>query len=367
MKEWLEQKRWVNNMKKILLVDDSALMRRVLSDIINGTNEYIVAYTAANGVEGLNLIKTHDDIMAVFCDIHMPQMNGTELLKEVKTNGYTVPFVMISSSEDVNDTITALDLGALEFIKKPEKIFDRNMSEYAKNVVKALKMADEVSKKSKNRTDISSNVTSTKTYSSESKKIIPSKKRNINKKTLIALVCSTGGPKALQQVIPKLPKDLSVPMVLVQHMPANFTATMAERLNELSQINVKEAEDGELLKAGTVYIAKGGTHLTVKNDRIVFSDAPPVVGLKPCGNLMYESLINCDYEEIICVVLTGMGADGTKGIVKLSKQKKVYVIAQDEQSSTVYGMPRAIYESGVTDLVCSLGNIADEIVKKVGV
>jgi two-component system chemotaxis response regulator CheB len=175
----------------------------------------------------------------------------------------------------------------------------------------------------------------------------------------------------LQFVLPKLPENLATPITLVQHMPAGFTSSLASRLNDLSKISVVEANDGDRLKPGVCYIAKGGTHLTVFADRngdyVRFDDSPPVVGLKPCGNIMYNSLVNSDYDEIICVILTGMGADGTKGILELAKHKKVYVIAQDEESSTVYGMPKAIYEKGVVDVVCSIDDVADEITKKVGV
>ena len=188
---------------------------------------------------------------------------------------------------------------------------------------------------------------------------------------LIALVSSTGGPKALRTVIPMLPKNLAAPIVMVQHMPANFTTTLAERLDELSEINVSEVNGGEQVKRGNVYLCRGGKHLKVINKNnghyLELDDSPPVVGLKPCGNIMYDSLVDSGYDEIICVVLTGMGADGTNGIVNLSKNKKVYVIAQDEASSTVYGMPRAIYEKGMCDVVCDINDIAKEIIKKVGV
>lgn len=190
-------------------------------------------------------------------------------------------------------------------------------------------------------------------------------------KKLVAIVSSTGGPRALQQIIPKLPKNLAAPVLVVQHMPEGFTNTLSIRLNQLSRVNVREAQDGEPVEAGNVYIAKGGKHLVLECKkscvRIKLDDSEPVVGLKPCGNNMYESLCNMPYDEIICVVLTGMGADGKEGIQKLSKHKDIYVIAQDKKSSTVYGMPKAVYESNITDKVCDINDIADEIVKKVGV
>lgn len=197
------------------------------------------------------------------------------------------------------------------------------------------------------------------------------KHRQKNGKKLVALVCSTGGPRALQSVIPKLPKNLAAPVVLVQHMPEGFTKTLAMRLNEQSAVSVKEAAEGDVLKNGHVYIAKGGTHLalheTAKGCEVFFDETPPIGGLKPCGNVMLSSLSHVSYDEIICVILTGMGADGTKGTQELAKHKPVYVIAQDEASSTVYGMPKAIRDAGLCDCVCDLQQIAEEITKKVGV
>ncbi len=373
-------------MKKILVIDDSALMRRVMSDIIGNTNEYIVAYTAANGVEGLKIIEEKDDIVAIFCDINMPKMNGLELLKIIKSKGIETPFIIISAQGDAKDTFTALELGAMEFIKKPNRIFVD--VEFREKINKALFIASSVNDKDgvvdatykSYRTKKSVQNTDRQETGNKVHNIHTNKERfkdvsnsfNVKTKKLVALVCSTGGPKALQSVIPKLPKNLAAPMLVVQHMPAGFTDTMARRLDELSAISVKEAAEGDVLKNGVVYIAKGGTHLAVREEHgkvsIYFDDTPPIGGLKPCGNIMYSSICNlfC-YDEIVCVVLTGMGADGTKGITELSGHKKLHVIAQDEKSSTVYGMPKAIYETGLTDVVCDLDEITEEIIKKVGV
>ena len=189
---------------------------------------------------------------------------------------------------------------------------------------------------------------------------------------LIALACSTGGPKALQQVIPFLPKELDAPVVLVQHMPMGFTRSMAERLNEISKVSVKEAEEGEILQKGCVYVAPGGKHIEVAKmadgkHKITFNDMPAIGGLKPCANIMYDSLTKTGYDEIVCVVLTGMGADGTSGILSLEKRKSIYVISQDAKSCVVYGMPKAVYDAGVVDEVVPLTEVAATITKRVGV
>ena len=188
---------------------------------------------------------------------------------------------------------------------------------------------------------------------------------------LVVIACSTGGPKALHQVIPKLPSDLPVPVAVVQHMPPMFTAALAERLNESSDIVVKEAAEGEPLEAGTVYLAKGGSHLKVRSacggSFFYYSDEEPREGVKPCANYLYESLVDCNYSEIICVVLTGMGADGTEGIRNLKKEKKVFVITQDEKTCTIYGMPKSVERSGLADRVVPLEAIAKEIIESTGV
>lgn len=207
-----------------------------------------------------------------------------------------------------------------------------------------------------------------------SPKVNPSRFTNIKSgsKKVVALACSTGGPKSLQQVIPMLPKNLDAGVVLVQHMPAGFTASLAARLNEISDINVKEGADGDVIQKGWVYIAPGGKHIEVVKKAseyvIKLNDEPPIDGLRPCANVMYKSLVQCNYDEITCVVLTGMGADGTEGIKTLSaSHKKIHVIAQDEDSCVVYGMPKAIAQTGLVDEVVPLNKIAETITKNVGV
>lgn len=175
----------------------------------------------------------------------------------------------------------------------------------------------------------------------------------------------------MQSVIPKLPKDLDAPVVLVQHMPKGFTNSLAARLNEMSQVEVKEAADGDILQKGWVYIAPGGKQMRIQksgtNYKIVTTDEPDRDGLKPCANIMYESLVGSSFDEITCVVLTGMGADGTMGIGALGEKNNIYVISQDEATSVVYGMPRAVAEAKLSDEVQPLEKIADAVTKNVGV
>ena len=177
---------------------------------------------------------------------------------------------------------------------------------------------------------------------------------------VVAIASSTGGPKALQKLIPLLPKELNAPVLLVQHMPAGFTEALASRLNDLSRVTVKEAEEGDILQKGCVYLARGGRHMNVvrclRGHMIHYTDEPPREGVRPCANYMYESLADSAYDLIVCAVLTGMGADGTAGIA-----------AQDEDSCTVYGMPKCIIKSGLALVGIPLERIAQEIIKNVGV
>lgn len=189
---------------------------------------------------------------------------------------------------------------------------------------------------------------------------------------LLMIACSTGGPQALHKVVPKITKALPVPVVIVQHMPYGFTAPLAERLSEKSVVKAKEAEEGELLRKNMIYIAPGGRHLEIVNDpsgalKAHVYDGPQVNSLKPCADVTFRSVRKCNVNNILCVVLTGMGMDATTGIAELSTVKNIYVISQDEQSSVVYGMPKAVKEAGLSNEVEPLSNIAESIMRKLGV
>lgn len=186
------------------------------------------------------------------------------------------------------------------------------------------------------------------------------------------IASSTGGPKALHTLIPMLDKNLDAPVVIVQHMPQGFTASLASRLNECSDITVTEAKHGEYLQKGHVYLAKGGKHLEVRqNDSGLFylqeNEDEPINGLRPCADITLQSLKQIKIDSILCVVLTGMGADGYLGIKELKKVHNVYAIAQTKESCVVYGMPKAIVEHGLADKVLPLEQISKEINKIAGV
>lgn len=359
--------------KNVLIIDDSALMRKVLSDIINESDKYIVKYQAANGKLGLDIICENHDIDVVFLDINMPVMGGLQLLEELNKKNICINIIIFSSiaSQYGYETIKALELGALDFIKKPDKISQVKEDDFKEKVLEMLLIACKVKARPKDKEERA--FPKEKIEVSEVTTNFISKRTDwkCSGKTVVALACSTGGPKSLQMVIPYLPKNLNAPVVLVQHMPVGFTESLAKRLNELSAVTVEEAADGTCIEKGHVYIAKGGNHMEVFSDRgknsIKLNQNPPINALRPCANVMYNSLCNSDYDEVICVVLTGMGADGKAGIEELKKHKKVHVIAQDEESCVVYGMPRAVNEAGLSDEILPLNKIAMAITDKAGV
>ena len=387
--------------KKILIVDDSALMRRVFCDIINSDDRFEVVNTATDGAEGFKYICSKE-FDAVVLDVYMPKMTGLQMLEEMQKSRVSAKVLMASTTtgEGARETLDALSLGAIDFIKKPENVADARVDSFSRRFLELLDTvckapmpkftgAVRASRQSgaqtfQKRFDVNIHTTADQLHRDReavkstltSKSSVPAniKLRDVTlsgRKRIVAIASSTGGPRALQDVIPYLPANLQAPVLLVQHMPSGFTATLAERLNEISPIKVTEAKNGDMLQAGHVYIAAGGKHMNVEKKGtfhyIKYSDEPTREGVKPCANYMYESLAQCDYDEVVCVVLTGMGADGTAGIKNLDNSKVTYIIAQDQDTSTVYGMPKSIAMTGLVSEVVPLDHIADRIIKNVGV
>ena len=277
-------------MKKILVVDDSALMRRVLCDIIEKDKRFQVADRARNGLEALKLLEknTYD---AVVLDVNMPQMTGLQLLKELQKRKIPARVMMASTDtkEGAKTTMDALELGALDFVHKPTNAIDCRESDFVATFLRTL---DGVVQ---SRAPVFE-----KTFTMESLKatrqvveIVRKHSSSIVGSRIVAIASSTGGPKALHSVVTKLPKNLKAPVVIVQHMPAGFTESLAERLNSLSELTVSEGRDGEVLESGHVYIAKGGRHLNIDAKAggkhvIRYSDEPTREGVRPCANYMYD-------------------------------------------------------------------------------
>lgn len=357
-------------MKKVLVVDDSALMRRVICDIINADARFQVTDRATNGEEALGLLmrRTYD---AVILDVNMPKMTGIELLKELRNRKIPARVIMASTDtkEGAKTTLDALSLGAIDFVHKPDNASDCKDGVFNVRLMNILEAVCE-SKAS----DFTENSVDEQERKAANRKLIELASKATRSRTgrmVVAIASSTGGPRALQDVVPLIPPSLKAPVVIVQHMPAGFTASLAERLDSLSECTVTEAQDGDILEDGHVYIAKGGKHLNIDSTagqfKVRYSDEPTREGVKPSANYMYESLAETTAERILCVVMTGMGADGTKGIEYLKQHKNIFVITQDQDSCTVYGMPRSTYQAGLSNQVVTLKQIAQEIIMNVGV
>ena len=355
--------------KKILVVDDSALMRRVLCDIINSDERFHVVARATNGLEAFDLL-SRNQYDAVVLDVNMPKMNGLELLEELQK--FKIPARVVMASTDTREgaktTLDALELGALDFVHKPDSAADCRGESFRNKLIRILEVA------ANSRMPVFESAEKIQEVRQTTSKMVDIARRFSGKtpgSKVVAIASSTGGPKALQSVIPRLPAELDAPVLLVQHMPKGFTASLAERLNELSSIRVKEAQEGDVLENGTVYVAMGGMHMNVRNVGgrylIHYSDEPNREGVKPCANYMYESLADSRFDKIVCVVMTGMGADGTEGIKNLEARKKVHVISQNQETCTVYGMPKAVVTAGLSDQEVPLDQIAQEIILNVGV
>lgn len=360
--------------KKVLVVDDSALMRRVFCDIINNDERFEVADRAINGLEALECLKRRS-YDAVVLDINMPKMNGLELLRELRRQKISAK-VMLASTEAADGaavTMEALSLGALDFIQKPGGISDCCMSSFKEKLLGILSAVADSKGSSLDAVPVA--VAASRPAGREPRDTGRENVRikgSMSGEKIVAMASSTGGPRALQAVLPYLPKHLDAPVLLVQHMPREFTASLAERLNDLSSVKVKEAVEGEELCKGTVYLSMGGQHMTVRKTGmgrhvIHYTDEPAREGVKPSANYMYESLSDSSFDHVICVVMTGMGADGTAGIRSLKEHKSICVIAQNQETCTVYGMPKSVVNAGLSDREVPLEQIAHEIVLRVGV
>lgn len=352
--------------KKVLIIDDSALMRRTISDIINSDALLEVKDTANNGQEALDVLLVGRRYDVILVDINMPKMNGVQFLKELNKYRIRIPVLIVSSiaSESATETIEALSLGAFDFVKKPNAVAGQDMDDFKKDLLMRVYVAcglrvDSTERKKK----------------VEAPKALPKKHMTpvgSSGKRLVVIASSTGGPRALQSVIPYFPANFPYPIVIVQHMPRGFTSSLASRLDVLSPLTVKEAQDGEEIKAGYVYIAQGGMQcelLEQGNGTFVLSekDKPARGGLKPCADIFLESLPETSLDRFVCGVLTGMGSDGCKGIQYVKRYKEMKVVAQNEDTCVVYGMPRAVAEAGVVDEVVPLEEVANTMIKQLGV
>jgi two-component system chemotaxis response regulator CheB len=351
-------------MIKVLVVDDSAFMRKLITDILESSPGINVVNTAANGLEALEQVKAcKPDVITL--DLEMPVMDGISCLKEIQKIT-DAPVIMLSAHTRSGEkaTIRALDAGAMDFITKPEGFLEILSEEKKKEIIEKIKIAGNIGRK--------------RSYVKErilDKPVDPIEYKGAGShelKTLIAIGASTGGPRALQEIVPYMPANIPAALLIVQHMPSGFTKSLAERLNALSHIIVKEGEDGEVIKPGYAYIAPGDFHMEVNCKpggtlKIKLTKDAPVQGHRPSVDVMMNSVAKTKFPSVIGIILTGMGSDGKEGIMNLKSINNGTIISQDEQTCVVYGMPKSAVSTGMVDVVAPLDKIAGIIVRRMGV
>lgn len=348
-------------MIKVLIVDDSALIRKLLTDIITSDNRITVVGTASNGKEALEKIETlKPDIVTL--DIEMPVMNGIATLKQIMLR-FNIPVIIISSltTEGAELTLKALDEGAIDFLPKPENVFTINQNHIKEQIIMKIIAGSK-----------------SKAYWQKHPQTLykPQTSKNILETMdgefsyIVTIGTSTGGPRALQSILAEIPWDINATILVVQHMPANFTKSLANRLDSSSNLKIKEAEDGDILQRGHCYIAPGDYHMLVAEESnnlvIKLNQEPQIMGLRPTVDKLMDSVSKITRFSKIAIILTGMGSDGKEGIIKM-KESNSYTIAQDESTSVVYGMPKAAISTNYIDEILPLDKIANRIINKVGV
>lgn len=346
-------------MIRVLIVDDSAFMRNTLSSMISSDHEIQVVGIARDGIEAIEKVALlKPDIVTL--DVEMPRMGGIEALKQIMEK-YPVPVLMVSSltTEGAGITLDALDMGAVDFIPK-------NLSDLSINIVKIKDiLIDKIKKIGKRGLVKSPRKPSAMRLKMPEQGVYTSRRRI----SIVAIGSSTGGPRALQNIISLIPKDFPVPIVIAQHMPPVFTKPFAERLNQLSAIEVKEAEDGEPIRKGIVYIAPGRGHMSVLRKKITetvisVSEERGEYIYRPSVDLLMLSVVDNFFGHVLGVILTGLGNDGSKGMKEI-KNKGGRTIAESEKTCVVYGMPKCVVEAGLADKIVPLDEIAGEIINSV--
>lgn len=372
---------------KVLVVDDSVFFRRRVSEILNSHPQLEVIDTANNGKEALEKVQQlRPDVVTM--DIEMPVMNGIDAAREIMRVRPT-PILMFSSltHEGAKATLDALDAGAVDFLPKKFEDIARDREEAITllqqrvisisrhRVRPLLSQRPMTSSLSASRTPATSNSATPLRAAAPAAENRPVRPAALNTRRsgkvyqLVAIGTSTGGPVALQNILTKLPGNFPHPILLIQHMPATFTAAFASRLNNLCQINVKEAADGDVVQPGTAYLAPGGKQMVLDGRpgtmRIRILDGGERMNYKPCVDITFASCARQYRDKVLAVVLTGMGADGRDG-AKLLHEQGATIWAQDEESCVVYGMPQAIVKAGIAAEILPLERVAQRIMIEVG-
>jgi two-component system chemotaxis response regulator CheB len=368
-----------DNPLKILIVDDTVIYRKVVGDVMAQLPHVEVVGTAHNGKAAIiKIASLKPDLLTL--DIEMPEMNGLEVLAHIKKAALNVGAIVLSTltQEGGEMTMKALELGAFDFIPKPQEGSISENTEAIKSaiapMIKAFTRYKEINSILRQGKTLASTAESDAKKPQDSAKIVQrmsaitgSKRRNSE---VVAIGISTGGPNALTQMMPKIPAGLGVPILIVQHMPPVFTQSLATSLNAKCSLEVREAVSGEPLRPDTALIAPGGKQMKVvaaadgKSRVIKITDDPPENSCKPSVDYLMRSIAHHYVGRATGVIMTGMGSDGLLGL-KLMKRNGATILAQDETTCVVYGMPKEPIEAGIVDVIAPLDKIAEEIVRTV--
>jgi two-component system chemotaxis response regulator CheB len=345
----------------VLVVDDSAFMRRLISQIVDASEQFRVVGTARNGLDALRQIHALDP-QIVTLDVEMPELDG------VQTLGYIMsetprPVVMLSAAATeggVDLTLRCLELGAVDFVRKPSGPISLDLASVSDTLIGALRAAKEV--------NLGGVQLLARPRFVDAVAPLPTVAGGAT--TVVAIASSTGGPRALAEVIPSLPADLQAAVLVVQHMPAGFTKSLASRLDLMSNLRVAEGMDGEPIEANRVYLAPGGKHMRVvagpRGMRcIALDESPPVWGVRPAADPLFSSVAQHYGGGAVGVVLTGMGRDGAEGL-RLIRSAGGLAVVQDQSTSTIYGMPQAALQRAGAERVAPLAEVGPAIVSLLG-
>lgn len=326
---------------KLLVVDDSAFMRRIISDMIADITGVQIVGIARNGLDALEIIpRLQPDIITL--DMEMPKLNGIETLKIIKEK-FNIPVIMLSSNNKADITIEALEIGAIDFLEKPKDL-KSNLTDFKLDLEMKIKSVfNNNDKKSESRNN---ELTCSKSKCKAIKAVV--------------IGASTGGPKALVYLISRLPEDNNVPVFITQHMPKGFTTSLANRLDNESKVKVVEAHEGMVIENGVVYLAPGDFHMTLENNKIRLNTKEKLHGVRPAVDYLFDSAAQIYKENLLGIILTGMGKDGSSGMVNI-KEHGGYNLAQSEKSCVVYGMPGSAVARGVVDEILSIEELSTRL------
>lgn len=340
---------------RVVVVDDSAYVRKVVKEILSRSPFIEVVGTARDGHEALELVEQLDPDV-VTCDLIMPELDGVGFVRE-QMQRRPVPIIIMSiANENAEAALMALDAGAIDFVQKPTALASEKIFEVSAELIEKVKAAGQISF---NR--IPSPPSPVSTFTPELEKKI----KGSHSVDIVVLGISTGGPQALKRLIPQLPRDFPVPVVMVMHMPVGYTEMYAAKLNEQSNLEVREAAEGDEVKPGLAFLAPAGRHLSLKRNGsgniVVHLDARPFNTLhKPSVDVLFQSAAEIYASRVLGVVMTGMGSDGKEGAAWIKSQGGL-VFTEAESSCVVYGMPCAVQEAGLSDRSVALEDMARAI------